>query len=110
MAKISKAIRQACAEAQKRLRGNPSVVSVGVGFKYRGGIRTDEICVVVGVKKKLPMDQVPEGQAVMASVDDVLTDVIDGYVSRKTTGATPSGAVFDGVCDKIFFAILYRNL
>ncbi len=66
MAKVTKQIKQACAEAQKQLQGNPSVVSVGIGFKYRNGVRTDEICVVVGVKKKLPLEQVPEGQAVMA--------------------------------------------
>lgn len=77
MAKITKELRQACTEAQKRLQGNPSVVSVGIGFKYRGGVRTDEICVVVGVKKKLPIDQVPEAEAIMASVDDVPTDVIE---------------------------------
>jgi hypothetical protein len=77
MAKITKQLKQACSSAQKQLEGNPSIVSVGIGYKYRGGQRTDEICIVVGVKKKLPMKDVPAGQAVMSSVDDVQTDVIE---------------------------------
>ena len=77
MAKVTKQIKQACGEAQKQLQGNPSVVSVGIGFKYRNGARTDEICVVVGVKIKLPAEQVPEGQAVMRTVNDVPTDVVE---------------------------------
>jgi hypothetical protein len=77
MAKITQQLKQACTEAQKQLEGNPSVVSVGIGYKYRGGRRTDEVCIVVGVKKKLPMKDVPAGQAVMSSVGDVLTDVIE---------------------------------
>ena len=45
MAKISKQVKDACAEAQKLLQDNPSVVSVGIGYKYRNGVRTDEVCI-----------------------------------------------------------------
>lgn len=77
MAKIAKHVKDACAEAQKLLEDNPSVVSVGIGYKYRSGVRTDEVCIVVGVRKKLPQAEVPSGQMVMRSVQDVVTDVIE---------------------------------
>lgn len=77
MAQISKQLKQAREEAERQLKDNPSVVSVGIGYKYRNGVRTDEISIVVGVKKKLPMDQVPTGQAVMSAVQGFPTDVIE---------------------------------
>jgi hypothetical protein len=89
MAKVSKQLKQACEAARRQLEGNPSVVSVGIGYKYRAGQRTDEICIVVGVRKKLPMEQVPAGQAVMSAVDDVLTDVIE-YGDLKPRRSTQS--------------------
>ena len=50
MPQITKQQKEACDTAQKALKGNPGVVSVGVGYRYRNGKRTDEICIVVGVK------------------------------------------------------------
>lgn len=77
MAKITKAQRAACAEAEAQLKSHPNVVSVGIGYKYKGGVRTDEICIVVGVKKKLPKAQVPEGELIAESIGGVATDVIE---------------------------------
>lgn len=77
MAKITKAHRSACADAEAQLKSHPNVVSVGIGYKYKGGVRTDEICIVVGVKKKLPKAQVPEGELIPQSIGGVPTDVIE---------------------------------
>ena len=77
MPQITKQQKEACDTAQKALKGNPGVVSVGVGYRYRNGKRTDEICIVVGVKKKLPPERVPAGQMVPESVNSVATDVIE---------------------------------
>ena len=77
MPKITKQQKEACANAQKALRKNPDVVSVGIGYRYRNGKRTDEVCVVVGVKKKLPPEQVPPGQMIMQTVDGLRTDVVE---------------------------------
>lgn len=68
--------KQALAQARDALRGNPDVVSVGIGYKYRNGQRTDEVCIVVGVRKKLPSAQVAAGRLVPASFAGVPTDVI----------------------------------
>ena len=59
MPKVTKQQKEACDTAQKALKKNKDVVSVGIGYRYRKGKRTDEICIVVGIKKKLPPDQVP---------------------------------------------------
>ena len=77
MAKVTKAHRTACADAETQLKSHPNVVSIGIGYKYKGGIRTDEICIVVGVKKKLPDTQVPAGELIASSIGGVNTDVIE---------------------------------
>jgi hypothetical protein len=77
MPKVTKLQKQACDTAQKALRKNKDVVSVGIGYRYRNGKRTDEIVVVIGVKKKLPPDQVPPGQMIMDTVNGVPTDVVE---------------------------------
>jgi len=48
----SRELREALAQAKQSLKGHPDVVSVGIGFKYRGGVRTEELAIVVGVRKK----------------------------------------------------------
>ena len=77
MAKVTKAHRTACAEAETHLESHPNVVSIGIGFKYKGGVRTDEICIVVGVKQKLPEAQVPAGELIPRTLGGVNTDVIE---------------------------------
>jgi cardiolipin synthase (CMP-forming) len=39
-----------------------------------------------------------------------LTDVLDGYLARRLGQATPTGAVVDGVLDKLFAAIVIGGL
>ena len=77
MAKITDAQRAACAEAEKTYLPDPNIVSVGIGFKYKSGARTDEVCIVIGVKKKLPKDEVPNAQLVAEEIAGVRTDVIE---------------------------------
>ena len=85
MAHVSEAQRAACRKAERELLPQDNVVSVGVGFKYRGGVRTDEVCIVVGVKKKLPKDQVPPGELVAETIDGVPTDVVEYGELRALT-------------------------
>jgi phosphatidylglycerophosphate synthase len=39
-----------------------------------------------------------------------VTDVLDGYLARRLGQATPTGAVIDGVLDKLFAAIVIGGL
>lgn len=85
MAKVTNAHRAACKDAEARLKSQSNVVSIGVGYKYRGGVRTDEICIVVGVRKKLPKEQVPEGELISQTIGGVATDVIEYGELRALT-------------------------
>jgi len=76
--------RNAIALAQQVKRQNESrlmrmrnVVAVGVGFKTVGGVRTDEVCVVVSVVNKLPLVQLPESARVPGVLGGVQTDVVE---------------------------------
>lgn len=67
---------------------NPDVTSVGWGFRYKNGKRTNEKCVVVGVKKKLEKGSVRPERLIPQGVDGNAIDVQDrdieaqGYVAR----------------------------
>ena len=39
-----------------------------------------------------------------------LTDVVDGYLARRLDMATPTGAVLDGITDKLFVATVVVSL
>jgi len=69
------AISAVRAKVQPKLLGKAYVVGVGVGYKERQGQKTDELCLVVLVEKKLPKDQLSPQDLVEESIDDVRTDV-----------------------------------
>jgi hypothetical protein len=73
----SKEIRAAVERAKQSLRGHPDVVSVGMGYRYRDGVRTDEVCIVVGVRKKLPASAVAPERLIPRTIADVSTDVVE---------------------------------
>lgn len=62
---------------ETELMRKPNVVAVGVGFRTRGGVRTDEVCIVVSVKAKMPMSQLKHGDAIPSSIENVPIDVIE---------------------------------
>lgn len=60
---------------KERLFKNPDVVSVGYGFKYTGGVKTNARCIVVGVKEKKPKGLVVKARRVPSAVEGQITDV-----------------------------------
>jgi hypothetical protein len=52
------------------------VVSVGTGFKIKNGKKTNQICKVVGVEKKIPLDKLKNKDIIPQKIDDMITDVI----------------------------------
>ena len=60
----------------------PNVVAVGIGYRTRGGQPTEEICLVVSVKAKVPADRLKRSEALPASIDGVPIDVVDTGVIR----------------------------
>ena len=53
----------------------PGVNGIDVGYKVVGGVQTDEVAIRVHVEKKKA--SVPKAQAVPASIDGVVTDVLE---------------------------------
>jgi hypothetical protein len=62
---------------EARLMRMRNVVAVGVGYKTVGNVRTDEVCVVVSVVRKLPLVQLSESARVPAVLGGVPTDVVE---------------------------------
>ena len=61
---------------EKELLRKPNVVAVGVGFRSRGGQPTQEVCIVVSVKAKVPTSQLKSNDVIPASIENVPVDVI----------------------------------
>lgn len=59
------------------LLAKANVVGVGVGYKFRRGLRTESVCVVTLVRVKRPRDQLLDRDLVPAHVEGVATDVIE---------------------------------
>jgi len=62
---------------QKTIMQKENVVGVGVGYKVQRGKRTNEMCIVVLVSKKLPLQALYPGALIPTSYDDVDTDVLE---------------------------------
>ena len=63
------------ARHERELMRKRNVVGVGVGFRERAGQRTDEVCIVVSVREKLPLDQLAPKDVIPAELDGVHVDV-----------------------------------
>lgn len=70
--------RSVLQESIKMLFGKPNVITTGIGFKESRGVVTDEPCIVVGVKKKVPQAQLTATQLVpKVLAQNVKTDVVE---------------------------------
>lgn len=72
------------------LSHKPGVVSVGYGFKRRGGQLTAIPSVIVYVKKKLPVSSLTAEAVIPQSLDDTPTDVVE---VKEVPALLLSGAV-----------------
>lgn len=54
----------------------PNVVGVGLGYKTTNGVRTDDLCVVAMVEKKLPRAALQPSELVPGEVSGFATDVV----------------------------------
>lgn len=62
---------------EKKLLALPNIVGVGIGLKEVGGVQTQDQAIIVLVKKKLPLDQLPQEQRVQPSINGLKTDIIE---------------------------------
>jgi hypothetical protein len=61
---------------EQTLLHKANVVAVGVGLRTRGGQQSEEVCVVVSVRKKLPAAELAREDLVPPVLDGVPVDVI----------------------------------
>jgi hypothetical protein len=60
---------------EKRLLAMANVVGVGVGLRRRGDKLTDEACIVVSVRQKIPWDQLSPADRIPSQIEGVPVDV-----------------------------------
>lgn len=65
-----------------QLLSKANVLSVGVGFRQRGGRVTDEVVLVVNVTRKLPLDQLRPEDVVPRTIEGIPVDVYETGVLR----------------------------
>jgi hypothetical protein len=70
------------------LLSKSNVVACGVGYKYVGGVRTDEVCVIASVATKVPAGQLAPDDLIPQTLEGVRTDVQETGVIRALQSRT----------------------
>ncbi len=70
-------IQKAKARHERRLLRKRNVVGLAVGRKVIGGEETDELCLVVLVRKKLPEAELRSRERIPKRINNVTTDVVE---------------------------------
>jgi len=75
-------VRRIKAQYAGPLLSKSNVVACGVGYKEVGGVRTDELCVIVSVAKKVLKAELAPGDLVPQVLEGIKTDVQETGVIR----------------------------
>lgn len=70
-----KHVRAIKARHEDRLLAKPGVLSVGVGLRQRGGALTHEVCIVVTVRNKRPITNLPPAEVLPVEIEGIPVDV-----------------------------------
>ena len=62
---------------ERELLKKPGVVGVGVGYKYIEGKKTEELCIVCYVNKKIPEEQLKKKDIILKVIEGIKTDIIE---------------------------------
>jgi hypothetical protein len=63
------------ARHEKDLLSKANVVAVGVGFREQGGQVSDQVCIVVSVRRKVRLDELSPGDIIPQEIEGVPVDV-----------------------------------
>ena len=78
----------------ERLRkDHPEVTSVGLGYKYVGGIRTNRVALVIGVAKKRAPRELKATEFLPGDIDGIPTDVRQYVFRARILGPISAGGV-----------------
>lgn len=75
-------IREALRGERGRVQDRAHVVATGIGYKQVGGEKTDTLCVVCSVSRKLPRAALAPGELVPESLAGIPTDVLETGIVR----------------------------
>jgi len=75
--KVFEAISEVRRRREQELMAKNNVVGVGIGFKVRGGISSEELSLVILVSQKLPEEEVAPKDRVPLFLDGFPVDVED---------------------------------
>jgi hypothetical protein len=62
---------------EKTLMRKKGVVGCSVGYKHRGGEKTDRICIVCYVTRKIPVDRLSDEDLIPPMIEGIPTDVVE---------------------------------
>ena len=111
MEKMNSDLRAQLVDLQRRhvdwLLDHPDVTAVDINHKTIGGEQTDQLSLVIWVKKKLPEEEVSKNRRLPREIDGFQTDVVEGAIELvantcPTCTCRPSlGDLRGGHCIKI---------
>jgi hypothetical protein len=79
-AKIQELIRK----YESQLLKYPNVIGISMGHKIVNGINTEELCISILVKKKIPEDELDTKSVLPKDIESIKTDVVDVSGEIKT--------------------------
>jgi hypothetical protein len=68
-------VRQVKARHEAEILAKKNVVGIGIGYRERGGVATNELSLVVFVSKKLPIQALSAQDHIPPYIEGVPTDV-----------------------------------
>ena len=80
---------------------HPDVTAVDVNYKTVRGEQTNQLSLVIWVKKKLPEGEVPEERRLPRNIEGLQTDIIEGEIEELTPPSTwlPEHPTHSGECE-----------
>jgi hypothetical protein len=75
---------------QEMLMSKANVVGVGIGLRRKGGRRTEELALVVMVRRKLPLEQLAPEDIIPAEIDGVPVDIREVGVLSPAGDTAPA--------------------
>ena len=82
------------------LLDHPDVTAVDVNHKSVGGKQTDQLSLVVWVRKKLPESEVPEERRLPREIEGLQVDVIEGEIAMAQVHGFFLVCILDMTCIK----------
>ena len=72
---FSKQIKKVKDKYTNKILGYRGVVGIGIGYKTIKGKETDQLSIVISVKKKKPLKELEENEIIPEELDGITTDV-----------------------------------